>query len=259
MFHRALRRLALTLIAVAPVLLSARQLPSAPPAAVPDMIDRIFASREFAPRALPAPEWFDGGASYLLIEPETPASDRMNVVRYDSATGARRDVLISAAQLTPAGSTTPIDIEDLAWSRDAQRVLVFTNTRRVWRTNSRGDYWLLDRVSGRLKKIGGDAPEASLMYAKFSPDASKVAYVRANDIYIEELASGATTRLTRDGTDLIINGGSDWVNEEELDLHDCYAWSPDGSHIAYMTGKYGHSALAVIDTKARNLVGGVRW
>ena len=75
MYHHMLRRFALTLIAIAPVFLSARQLPTAPPATAPDMIDRIFASREFAPRALPAPEWFDGGASYLLIEPETPASE----------------------------------------------------------------------------------------------------------------------------------------------------------------------------------------
>jgi dipeptidyl-peptidase 4 len=262
MFPHPLRRLAVILIAVAPTLVSARQLPSAPAATAPDMIDRIFASREFAPRALPAPEWFDGGASYLLIEPETPSSDRMNVVRYDSATGARRDVLISAAQLTPVGSTTPIDIEDLSWSRDAQRALVFTNTRRVWRTNSRGDYWLFDRVGGRLKRIGADAPEASLMYAKFSPDASKVAYVRANDIYVEDIASGATTRLTRDGTDLIINGGSDWVNEEELDLHDCYMWNPDGTRIAFwqfdMHG-VGNFALTYYLGKERQIVSGIPY
>jgi len=262
MYHHTLRRFALTLIALAPVLLSARQLPTAPPATAPDMIDRIFASREFAPRALPAPEWFDGGASYLLIEPETPASDRMNVVRYDSATGARRDVLITAAQLTAAGATMPIDIEDLSWSRDAQRVLIFTNTRRVWRTNSRGDYWLFDRTSGRLKKIGGGAPEASLMYAKFSPDATRVAYVRANDIYVEDIASGATTRLTRDGTDLIINGGSDWVNEEELDLHDCYAWSPDGTRIAFwqfdMHG-VGNFPLTYYLGKERQVVTGIPY
>jgi dipeptidyl-peptidase-4 len=126
------------------------------------MIDRIFAAREFSPRPALAPQWFDGGASYLLIEPAA-GSGQTNVVRYDSATGARRDVLITAAQLTPPGSTSPIEIEDLSWSGDAQRVLVFTNTRRVWRTNSRGDYWLLDRRRGQLKKIGGDAPEASLM------------------------------------------------------------------------------------------------
>ena len=71
------------------------------------------------------------------------------------------------------------------------------------------------------------------MYAKFNPDATKVAYVRQNDIYVEDLASGAITRLTRDGSDLVINGGSDWVNEEELDLHDCFRWSPDGTRIAF--------------------------
>ena len=224
------RRLVPAIVLAVPVLVSAQQ--PAPPAAAPgDMIDRIFAAREFSARPAPQPQWFDGGASYLLVEAE--GAGRMNVVRYDSATGAKRDVLITTAQLTPAGATAPLDIEDLSWSRDGQRVLVFTNSRRVWRTNSRGDYWLLDRRSNRIKKIGGEAPEASLMYAKFNPDATKVAYVRQNDIYVEDLATGATTRLTRDGNDLVVNGGSDWVNEEELDLHDCYAWSPDGARIAF--------------------------
>jgi dipeptidyl-peptidase-4 len=120
------------------------------------------------------------------------------------------------------------------WSKDNQRVLIFTNTRRVWRTNSRGDYWFLDRAAGKLKKLGGDVPEASLMYAKFSPDTSKVAYLRQNDIYVEDLASGKIQRITQDGSDLVINGGSDWVNEEELDLHDCFSWSPDGRRIAFL-------------------------
>ena len=71
------------------------------------------------------------------------------------------------------------------------------------------------------------------MYATFSPDATKVAYVLRNDIYVEDVATGAITRITRDGSDLVINGGSDWVNEEELDLHDCFRWSPDGRRIAF--------------------------
>jgi dipeptidyl-peptidase-4 len=112
-------------------------------------------------------------------------------------------------------------------------VLVFTNTRRVWRTNSRGDYWVFDRRTTKLRKIGGNAPEASVMYAAFNPDATKVAYVRQNDLYVEEIASGKIERLTNDGADLVINGGSDWVNEEELGLHDCFRWSPDGRRIAF--------------------------
>ena len=71
------------------------------------------------------------------------------------------------------------------------------------------------------------------MYATFSPDATKVAYVLRNDIHVEDVATGAIRRITRDGSDLVVNGGSDWVNEEELDLHDCFRWSPDGRRIAF--------------------------
>jgi dipeptidyl-peptidase 4 len=228
------RRLILLLVAAAPILISAQQTATPPAAAASgDMIDRIFGRREFSPRPAPQPQWFDGGASYLLVEPVSVGSNQVNVVRYDSATGKKRDVLITPAQITPRGAAAPLEFDDLTWSNDAQRALIFTNAQRVWRTNSRGDYWVLDRRSGQLKKLGGDAPEASLMYAKFNPDATKVAYVRQNDIYVEDLGGGSITRLTGDGSDLVVNGGSDWVNEEELDLHDCYAWSPDGTRIAF--------------------------
>jgi len=196
-----------------------------------DTITRIF-SGEFRERLSAPPRWFDGGQSY--IETEAAAGEHgHDVVRYDTATGKKRDVLITAAQLTPAGAKQPVEIAALSWSKDNQRVLIFTNTRRVWRTNSRGDYWFLDRTMGKFKKLGGDAPEASLMYAKFNPEATKAAYIKNNDIYVEDLASGAIQRLTHDGSALVINGGSDWVNEEELALHDCFRWSPDGKRIAF--------------------------
>jgi len=191
--HRRLAVLALSV--VAPALLSARQ--AAQPATAGDMIDRIFKTREFTARP-PAPaQWLDGGASYVVVE--TSPTGQNAVVKYDSATGAKREVAISAAQLTPAGASGPLEIEELSWSADGQRVLVFTNTRRVWRTNSRGDYWLLDRRAGTLKKLGGDVPEASLMYAQFNADATKVAYVRQNDIYVEDLcvAGLGRTRLAK--------------------------------------------------------------
>ena len=111
--------------------------------------------------------------------------------------------------------------------------MIFTNTRKVWRQNTRGDYWVLDTVTGSLKKIGGDAPEASLMFAKFSPDGNRVGYVRGNNIYVEQLADGRRVQLTHDGSDSTVNGTSDWVYEEELDLRDAFRWSPDGRRIAY--------------------------
>ncbi len=225
------------IVSLAPALILAASPSAAPQApavaqrtAAPDAIERIV-SGELSPHFPPAPKWFEDGRSYLVTEPARAGG--ADVVKYDSATGQRREVLITAAQLTPAGARVPLEIEDLKWSRDHNRVLVFTNTRRVWRTNSRGDYWLLDRATGKLRKIGGEAPEASLMYAAFSPDAASVAYVLRNDIHVEDAASGAIRRVTRDGSELVINGGPDWVNEEELDLHDCFRWSPDGRRIAF--------------------------
>jgi len=196
-----------------------------------DTITRIF-TNEFSQRPSPPPRWFDDGQSYIAMEPVAGGHGR-DIVKYDTATGKNREVLITAAQLTPEGAKEPLQIAGLSWSKNNQRVLIFSNTRRVWRTNSRGDYWFFDRKSGKLKKLGGDAPEASLMYAKFNPDATRVAYVKKNDIYVEDLGSGEIQRITHDGSDLVINGGSDWVNEEELDLHDCFRWSPDGKRIAF--------------------------
>jgi dipeptidyl-peptidase-4 len=229
MNQHALRRFALISIAVLPALSFAQQ--PAPAPEPKDTITRIFTG-EFSERSSLPPRWFDEGQSYIAMEPAAGGRGR-DVVKYDTATGKNREVLITAGQLTPEGAKEPLQIAGLSWSKDNQRVLIFTNTRRVWRTNSRGDYWFFDRTTGKLKKVGGDAPEASLMYAKFNPETTKVAYVKNNDIYVEDLASGAIRRITNDGSALVINGGSDWVNEEELGLHDCFRWSTDGKRIAF--------------------------
>jgi dipeptidyl-peptidase-4 len=232
MIQNALRRFTFISILVFSAVSFAQQPAPAPAPETPkDTISRIFTG-EFSERFAPPPRWFDGGQSYITMEPAAGGHGR-DLVKYDTATGKKQEVLITAAQLTPAGAKEPLQIAGLSWSKSNQRVLIFTNTRRVWRTDSRGDYWFLDRTTGKLKKLGGDAPEASLMYAKFNPETTRVAYVKKNDIYVEDLASGDIQRITHDGSDLVINGGSDWVNEEELALHDCFRWSPDGKRIAF--------------------------
>jgi dipeptidyl-peptidase 4 len=141
--------------------------------------------------------------------------------------------VISAAKLVPAPGRPPLTIEDYAWSEDGARLLVFTNTRKVWRQNTRGDYWVLEVASGKLRRLGEGFPEATLMFAKLSPDGSRAAYVQANDLYVEDVHDGRRTRLTSDGSATTINGTSDWVYEEEFDLRDGFRWSPDGKRIAF--------------------------
>ncbi len=194
-------------------------------------IDRIFKAREFDPPRFGPARWMPDGTAYAIVE--RPASgEGSEIVRYDAATGAR-SVLVAATRLVPSGAKTPLDIDDYAWSTDGKRLLLFTNTVKVWRQNTRGDYWVLDVAAGTLRRLGGKAPASSLMFAKFSPDAARVAYVRANNIYVEDLATGATTPLTQDGSETTINGTSDWVYEEELGVRDGFRWSPDGASIAY--------------------------
>jgi dipeptidyl-peptidase 4 len=200
--------------------------------ALSDRIDRIFKARAFeVPRFGPA-QWLSDGTAYAVVEKPSDQADDSDIVRYDAASGTRT-VLVPSARLVPPGGKKPLDIDDYSWSSDGRKLLIFTNTRKVWRQNTRGDYWVLDVASGSLKKIGGSSPESSLMFAKFSPDASRVAYVRSNNIYVERLDDGRTVQATADGSETTINGTSDWVYEEELDVRDGFRWSPDGRGIAY--------------------------
>jgi dipeptidyl-peptidase-4 len=194
---------------------------------------RIFSSNELKATGIPSLRWTRDGRAYTALEQSAGAEGGRDLVRYDAESGMRT-VVVSAERLVPPGSSAPIEIEDYQFSADGRRVLIFTNAQRVWRQYTRGDYWAYDIARGALRKLGGArVPASTLMFAKFSPDGARVAYVRANNLYVENLATGAITPLTRDGSRTIINGTFDWVYEEELNLRDGFRWSPDGTHIAY--------------------------
>ena len=198
------------------------------PARLDEQLRAIFERNEYATESFGPTAWLDGGTRYTSL---TRGQER-NLVAYDTATGAS-EVLVQARALVPPGQSRPLSISGYQWSPDKSQLLIFTNTRKVWRQNTRGDYWILNRGSGALRKLGGDAPEASLMFAKFSPDGTRVGYVRAANLYVEDLASGRITELTKDGGGDVIDGTSDWVNEEEFSIRDGFRWSPDGRAIAY--------------------------
>lgn len=144
-----------------------------------------------------------------------------------------KKVIVSKELLTPHNLGTPISIRSFQLTADGQKALVYTNTKRVWRQDSRGDYYVADLTTNTLTKIGKNKPASSLMFAKFSPDGSKVAYVSGHNIYVEDLATGTEKALTTDGTSRMINGTFDWVYEEEFGCLDGFRWSPDGNTIAY--------------------------
>jgi len=211
---------------------SGEKVEALPAQAIYDQLDRIFQKREYDPPRFGPARWLPGGDAYAIVEPAAPPASGREIVRYDGATGAR-SILVPAASLVPEGATSPLDVSDYVWSAQGEKLLVFTNTRKVWRANTRGDFWVLGLKDHTLRKLGGDAPEASLMFAQFSPDGSRVAYVRENNVYVESVIDGKIVQITNDGSETTINGTSDWVYEEELGLRNAVRWSPDGAHLAY--------------------------
>ncbi len=183
------------------------------------MLCLLFSIQAFAQK------WSDDGKSFYTIEEN-------ELIEY-SLPDIVPSVLVSAKQLTPKGSTTPLGISYFSFSQDKQKILLFTNTTKVWRLNTKGDYYVMDLKSGMLTQLGKSLPASSLMFAKFSPDSKAVAYVSNNNIYTEDLTTAKIKPLTSDGSVTMINGTFDWAYEEEFYCRDGFRWSPDSKSIAY--------------------------
>lgn len=203
-------------------------------------MERIFASGEFGERNVDA-KWAPTGAAFARRVASSEPCGGRDVVLVSPSDGTSTTV-VKASELIPRDVASnkliegakPLNVEDYALSEDANLLLVYTNSKRVWRRNTRGDYWILDRKNDVLRKLGGSfAPPSTLQFAKISPDGTRVAYVCQNDIYVEEILSGKIRRVTFDGCADIVNGTFDWVYEEEFDCRDGFRWSPDGKRIAF--------------------------
>ena len=192
----------------------------------PLTVHTIWGTREFA-SDLVSIAWMKDGKAYTMLD---DASGNTDLYRVDALTG-KKDVLLRGADLMPAGARQPITIEEYRLSVDGSKLLIFTNSARVWRLNTKGTYYVWDFAVKRLTPVS--AKPGYQMFAKFSPDGRRVAFVRDNNLCVTDLASGVETALTSDGGENVINGTSDWVYEEELDLRDAFRWSPDGKRIAF--------------------------
>src|SRR5881275_2221323 len=221
MIFRTISRFAVCVVFLAGPLL-AQGVPAAPLA-----VHTIWGSREFASDLVEL-SWMKDGKAYTTVDED--ASGNTDLYRVDAVTGAKQ-LLVRGADLVPAGGGHPVTIEEYRFSGDASKLLVFTNSVRVWRQNTKGTFFVWDLAARRLIPVS--AKPGYQQFAKFSPDGRRVAFVRDNNIYVTDLASGAETALTGDGGDNVINGTSDWVYEEELDLRDAFRWSPDGRRIAF--------------------------
>lgn len=226
-------------------------------------LQSIFSSTTFGDEGFDRPRWYTDGSYYTTlrkVKASTPKLSELTsttasstttknvdideIVWHDAETGDSK-VMVNSKDLTPPEAELPLSIDDYTISADRVKILIFTNAEKVWRLKTRGSYWILDlsKPAGskdRLFQLGASvnsiasSNKNNLMFATFSPDGSKVAYVRERNIYVEHLsATHDIINLTSDGSEMIINGTFDWVYEEEFMLRNGIRWSPDGKFIAY--------------------------
>ncbi|MFZ5971998.1 MAG: DPP IV N-terminal domain-containing protein [Bacteroidota bacterium] len=181
----------------------------------------FITAHAFAPAQV---RWAADGQSYY----QTEGGD---IVQY-TLPAQTRQVLVTKAELTPPGGT-PLTVRLFQLSNDGRQVLIFTNTQKVWRLDTRGDYYVFNLASRQLRQLGAGLPPRSLMFAKLSPDGTRAAYVSRNELYVEDLATQQVTALTNDRKPKLINGTFDWAYEEEFACRDGFQWSPDSKHIAF--------------------------
>lgn len=194
-------------------------------------LEDIVAGKVIQTKGIGSMTWLKDGERYSRLE-SNKQTGGTDIVAYRAKDNAR-EVIIPSSLLTDKSTGKPISVRSISWSADNEKVLIYNNTRRVWRYDTRGDYWVLNLKDGVLRQLGKGMPESSMMFAKFSPDGTRVAYVSNNNIYVEDIDSEKITQLTKDGSDTIVNGTFDWVYEEEFDCRDGFRWSPDGKYIAY--------------------------
>jgi len=188
-------------------------------------LDLVMKSRKFYPRGVRGISPLKNGEHFSKVQ-----SDSLNVYSYK--TGDFVEVVVTSKEMIPEVDTMPISLSGYRFSADESKILFPTETESIYRRSSKSNYFIFDRETRRLTALSENGKQR---LADFSPDNSKVAFVRQNNIFITNLQTGDEKQITFDGKDRhIINGTTDWVYEEELSLVKGFHWSPEGGKIAFL-------------------------
>lgn len=191
-------------------------------------LEDIYRKRTFDTKGVSGLRSMNDGKTYVSIETD-PATTEKFVAKNNYSDGKIAEKLFSEKELVYQNISLPIGTN---FSDNERKVLIAYQSEAIYRRSSKAFYYVFDLDTRKVTPVSNQ--EGKQQYATFSPDATKVAFVRDNDLYISDLSTGEETRITQDGKyNHIINGGADWVYEEELSFAKAFFWSPDGKKIAF--------------------------
>ncbi len=192
-------------------------------------IEDIWSKYAFAGESVEGFTSMKDGEHYSAISSNKNGEN--NFLIYSFATGKVTDTIALGKYLIPADSTHAIIPSDYKMSEDETKVLFETAKEKIYRRSSRSNFFVYNLKTKKINALSGGGKQQN---ADFSPDGNKIAFVRNNNLFYKELLSGNEIQVTADGgKNLIINGITDWVYEEEFEFVKAFEWSPDGRYLAY--------------------------
>jgi dipeptidyl-peptidase-4 len=198
----------------------------------PLSLEDIFEDQVFAEYRVSGINWMADGRYYTSVVPDETEYYE-HIVRYDVTNGQVVDTLVNGGSLVPEGEPLALAYNDYALSQDEGKVLFATELEPIYRRSTRAYYYIYDIAQDTFRPLDKGGKQS---YASFSPDASKVAFVRDNNLFYVDLGTNELHQVTTDGKfNELIHGSTDWVYEEEFGFAKAFYWSPDSKKIAYLT------------------------
>ncbi len=188
----------------------------------------IFKKGTFRQEVVYGMTWLNSGEHYAAFG---TGSEGKKLYRFEIKTGKKLDLIFDGDEMVPQGESKPIETFSYTFSPDESKILFATDVEAIYRYSTRETNYVYDLKTKNLSLLSTNGKQR---LASFSPDSKKVAFVRDNNIFIADLTNGVETQVTSDGViNKIINGGTDWVYEEEFALPNGMYWSPDSKKIAF--------------------------
>ncbi|MCK5369956.1 MAG: DPP IV N-terminal domain-containing protein, partial [Cyclobacteriaceae bacterium] len=166
-------------------------------------LEDIYENNIFNINSVRSLRWMKDGNYYTSLVRNTQTTQQ-DILKYATATGEVADTLVYGNKLIPIHEKEPISIGSYQFNSDESKLLISTEVTRIYRRSSKAINYVYDLKLHELKLlVEGDKQS----YATFSPDGSKVGFVRENNLYIKDLESNELITITSDGKkNEIING-----------------------------------------------------